>query len=193
MLNWTAEHRLHAHWSESLLVGMYCLIKISTNNRRAKTWSLILRLAHLCMTDSMGLRDTFSILCSPTHLTFTPLCVEKSQRGWWMVAVISFKCKKCSLDRLMFLLKSQWAKWYPKQKNMIELVDTIVCGQSHCSSQGQGEEAPFHSKPQAFVLVLKTLHLAPLAILRGEGQHCILPFGGGGGGAFMKCKAKMVN
>lgn len=45
-------------------------------------------------------------------------------------------------------------------------------------------QPPFYPQLKAFVLILKTLHPAPLAILRGEGQHSILlflcVFGGGG-------------
>lgn len=44
-----------------------------------------------------------------------------------------------------------------------------------------GGEAPFRSKLWLFVLVLKTRRPASLAILRGDGQHRILPFFWGGG------------
>lgn len=40
----------------------------------------------------------------------------------------------------------------------------------------RGGEAPFRSKLQPFVLVLKTLRPASLAIRRGDGQHRILLF-----------------
>lgn len=60
-----------------------------------------------------------------------------------------------------------------------------LSGQSHCSSQGQPGR-------RAFVLVLKTLHPALLAILRGEGQHSILFLRSWGEG-FMKETAKMAS
>lgn len=45
----------------------------------------------------------------------------------------------------------------------------------------RGGEAPFRSKLWLFVLVLKTRRPASLAILRGDGQHRILPCFWGGG------------
>lgn len=44
----------------------------------------------------------------------------------------------------------------------------------------QGGKAPFQSKLLLFVLVPKTPRPASLAILRGDGQHRILPFFGVG-------------
>lgn len=45
----------------------------------------------------------------------------------------------------------------------------------------RGGEAPFQSSLCLFVLVPKTRRPASLAILRGGGQHRILPFFWGGG------------
>lgn len=138
------------------------------------------------MADSMWLRSTSSILCMPTHRTF--MCIGECH-------FTHLNVRNAALERLMFLSvkkrsSSAYLHKFIYKKRMtfwglqtsawnMQSSCVWMCGQSHCSSQGQGGEASFHSRPQAFVIVLKTLHPAPLAILRGEGHHSILPLGGG--------------